>query len=69
MGSVKFNVVIVCVGGGSNVVGVYFYYLNEFDVCFIVVEVVGKGVYFGELVVISILGIKGIIYGSWMLFM
>lgn len=64
-----FDVVIVCVGGGSNVVGVFYYFFNDECVCFIVVEVVGYGIDIGEFVVISVLGMEGIIYGSWILLM
>ncbi|MEM9888131.1 MAG: tryptophan synthase subunit beta [Bacteroidota bacterium] len=63
------DVVIACVGGGSNAAGAYFHYLEEKEVRLIAVEAAGLGVETGESAATSVLGTKGIIHGSRTLLM
>lgn len=37
--------VIVCVGGGLNVIGMFVDFIEEEFVCLIGIELVGKGIY------------------------
>ena len=63
------DVVIACVGGGSNAAGMYYHYLNELSVRLIAVEAAGLGVHSGKSAATSVLGRKGIIHGSRTLLM
>ncbi len=63
------DLVIACVGGGSNAAGAYFHYLNDRRVRLIAVEAAGKGVDSGHSAATSVLGTKGIIHGSRTLLM
>ncbi len=68
-GSPDPNVVIACVGGGSNAAGAYYHYLNRRHVRLVAVEAAGLGVDSGESAATSVLGTKGIIHGSRTLLM
>ena len=63
------DVIIACVGGGSNAAGAYYHYLNERDVRLVAVEAAGHGIYSGESAATSVLGTQGIIHGSRTLLM
>ncbi|GJM32907.1 MAG: tryptophan synthase beta chain [Saprospiraceae bacterium] len=63
------DLIIACVGGGSNAAGAYYHYLNEKNVRLIAVEAAGLGVHSGESAATSVLGTKGIIHGSRTLLM
>jgi len=63
------DLMIACVGGGSNAAGAYFHYLNDQRVRLIAVEAAGKGVDSGESAATSVLGTKGVIHGSRTLLM
>lgn len=63
------DLIIACVGGGSNAAGAYFHYLNDENVRLIAVEAAGLGVNSGESAATSVLGSKGIIHGSRTLLM
>jgi tryptophan synthase beta chain len=63
------DLIIACVGGGSNAAGAYYHYLNDMDVRLIAVEAAGEGVYSGKSAATSILGTEGIIHGSRTLLM
>ncbi|NJL76487.1 MAG: tryptophan synthase subunit beta, partial [Saprospiraceae bacterium] len=63
------DLVIACVGGGSNAAGMYYHYLNELSVRLIAVEAAGLGVHSGKSAATSVLGRKGIIHGSRTLLM
>jgi tryptophan synthase beta chain len=63
------NIVIACVGGGSNAAGAFYHYLNEESVRLIAVEAAGLGIDSGESAATSVLGTKGIIHGSRTLLM
>ena len=63
------DIIIACVGGGSNAAGAYYHYLNETDVRLVAVEAAGHGIHSGESAATSVLGTKGIIHGSRTLLM
>jgi tryptophan synthase beta chain len=63
------DIIIACVGGGSNAAGAYYHYLNEMAVRLVAVEAAGLGVNSGESAATSVLGTKGIIHGSRTLLM
>ena len=68
-GSPDPDLVIACVGGGSNAAGSYYHYLDKPQVRLIAVEAAGHGVDSGESAATSVLGSKGIIHGSRTLLM
>ena len=68
-GKTNPDLVIACVGGGSNAAGAYYHYLNEKDVRLIAVEAAGHGIHSGESAATSVLGTKGVIHGSRTLLM
>lgn len=63
------DIIVACVGGGSNAAGSYYHYLNESDVRLVAVEAAGLGINSGESAATSVLGTKGIIHGSRTLLM
>ena len=63
------DVIIACVGGGSNAAGAYYHYLNEKEVRLVAVEAAGHGIDSGESAATSVLGTQGIIHGSRTLLM
>jgi len=63
------DVIIACVGGGSNAAGAYFHYLDDEEVRLVAVEAAGMGIDTGESAATSVLGSQGIIHGSKTLLM
>ena len=63
------DIIIACVGGGSNAAGAYYHYLNKKVVRLVAVEAAGHGIHSGESAATSVLGTKGIIHGSRTLLM
>ena len=63
------DLIVACVGGGSNAAGAFYHYLNREQVRLIAVEAAGLGVETGESAATSVLGSKGIIHGSRTLLM
>jgi tryptophan synthase beta chain len=63
------NIVIACVGGGSNAAGAFYHFLDEKAVRLVAVEAAGKGIHSGHSAATSVLGTKGIIHGSRTLLM
>lgn len=63
------DIVVACVGGGSNAAGAFYHYLNDLRVRLIEVEAAGKGVDSGHSAATSVLGTKGVIHGSRTLLM
>ncbi len=68
-GSSDPDLIIACVGGGSNAAGAYYHYLDKPNVRLVAVEAAGLGVDSGESAATSELGTKGIIHGSRTLLM
>lgn len=60
---------IVVVGGGLNVIGMFVDFIEEIVVKFIGVEFVGKGIEMGEYGVLFKYGIIGIYFGMKLLIM
>jgi len=63
------DIIIACVGGGSNAAGAYYHYLEEKEVRLVAVEAAGHGIHSGESAATSVLGSKGVIHGSRTLLM
>lgn len=63
------DMIIACVGGGSNAAGAFYQYLDEPKVELVAVEAAGKGIDSGESAVTSVLGTIGVIHGSKTLLM
>ena len=63
------DLVIACVGGGSNAAGAFYHYYNESSVRLIAVEAAGYGIHSGKSAATSVLGTPGILHGSKTLLM
>ena len=63
------DIVIACVGGGSNAAGAFFHYYNDERVRLIAVEAAGLGVNSGKSAATTQLGKPGILHGSKTLLM
>ncbi|MFT5998945.1 MAG: tryptophan synthase beta chain [Neolewinella sp.] len=63
------DVIVACVGGGSNAAGAFYHYLNDDRVRLVAVEAAGLGVDSGESAATSVLGTEGIIHGARTLLM
>ncbi len=63
------DVVIACVGGGSNAVGAFYHFLDDEPVQLIEAEAAGLGIDSGKSAATSILGTEGIIHGCRTLLM
>ncbi len=58
------DVVMACVGGGSNAAGAFYHFINEPSVRLIAAEAAGLGVNSGETAATITLGKSGILHGS-----
>lgn len=58
------DMVMACVGGGSNAAGMFYHFLDEEDVRIIAVEAAGHGVDSGESAATTALGRDGVLHGS-----
>lgn len=63
------DMIVACVGGGSNAAGAFYHYLNEEKVRLVAVEAAGHGIHSGESAATSVLGTQGVIHGSRTLLM
>lgn len=63
------DMVLACVGGGSNAAGAFYHFLDTPSVSLVLAEAAGKGVHSGHSAATSILGTKGIIHGCRTLLM
>ncbi|MFQ3575732.1 MAG: tryptophan synthase subunit beta [Cytophagales bacterium] len=63
------DMLIACVGGGSNAAGTYYHYLNEPSVKIIAAEAAGKGIESGHSAATTFLGKPGVLHGSKTLLM
>lgn len=63
------DIVVACVGGGSNAAGAFFHYYNDEKVRLIAVEAAGLGVSSGKSAATTQLGKPGILHGSKTLLM
>ncbi len=62
------DIIVACVGGGSNAAGAFYHYLDT-NTRLVAVEAAGLGIDSGESAATSVLGTKGIIHGSRTLLM
>ncbi|MGV8879899.1 MAG: tryptophan synthase subunit beta [Sphingobacteriaceae bacterium] len=58
------EIVMACVGGGSNAMGMFYHFLDDESVRLIAVEAAGKGIESGYSAATSVLGKEGILHGS-----
>lgn len=58
------DIVMACVGGGSNAAGMFYHFLDDEDVQLIAVEAAGHGVDSGESAATTMLGNEGVLHGS-----
>ena len=63
------DIVVACVGGGSNAAGAFYHFIDNKAVRLIAVEAAGHGVDSGMSAATSVLGTEGIIHGSRTLLM
>lgn len=63
-GSEYPDIVMACVGGGSNAIGMFYHFLDDENVRLIAVEAAGKGVNTGESAATTALGKEGVLHGS-----
>jgi tryptophan synthase beta chain len=63
------DLVIACVGGGSNAAGAFYHYYNQSSVRLIAAEAAGLGIHSGKSAATSVLGTPGILHGSKTLLM
>lgn len=63
-GSELPDIVMACVGGGSNAMGMFYHFLDDESVKLIAVEAAGKGVQSGESAATTALGREGVLHGS-----
>lgn len=58
------DIVMACVGGGSNAAGMFYHFLDDLNVQLIAVEAAGLGVDSGETAATTALGKEGVLHGS-----
>ncbi|MEB2782263.1 tryptophan synthase subunit beta [Algoriphagus sp. C2-6-M1] len=58
------DIVIACVGGGSNAAGAFFHYYNSPEVRLVAAEAAGLGVLSGKSAATTVLGTPGVLHGS-----
>ncbi|MCA5004558.1 tryptophan synthase subunit beta [Sphingobacterium bovistauri] len=58
------DIVMACVGGGSNAAGMFYHFLDEENVKIVAVEAAGHGVDSGESAATTALGKEGVLHGS-----
>lgn len=58
------DIVMACVGGGSNAIGMFYHFLDDEKVRLIAVEAAGLGVTSGESAATTALGKEGVLHGS-----
>jgi tryptophan synthase beta chain len=63
------DIVMACVGGGSNAMGMFYHFLDDENVKLIAVEAAGLGVNSGESAATTSLGREGVLHGSRSLLM
>lgn len=68
-GSENPDIVMACVGGGSNAMGMFYHFLDDENVKLIAVEAAGLGVDSGESAATTSLGKEGVLHGSRSLLM
>jgi len=69
IGSENPDMVLACVGGGSNAMGAFYHFLDNESVVLLAAEAAGKGIHTGHSAATSVLGREGVLHGSRTLFM
>jgi tryptophan synthase beta chain len=69
IGTTLPDMVVACVGGGSNAAGAFYHFLNEESVKLVACEAAGEGLQSGKTAATTALGKVGILHGSKMLLM
>src|SRR5256884_8314802 len=59
------DVVVACVGGGSNAIGIFTAFLDDREVGLVGVEAAGKGIRTGEHAASLVGGRPGVLHGSY----
>src|SRR5207244_9075211 len=59
------DVVVACVGGGSNAIGIFTAFLDDRDVALVGVEAAGRGVKTGEHAASLVGGRPGVLHGTY----
>jgi len=59
------DVVVACVGGGSNAIGIFTAFIDDRDVALVGVEAAGKGIKTGEHAASLVGGRPGVLHGSY----
>ena len=63
------DIVIACVGGGSNAAGAFYHFYDDDSIRLIAVEAGGLGIKSGKSAATAVLGKPGVIHGSYTLLM
>lgn len=63
------DMVIACVGGGSNAAGAFYHFYHQPETELIAVEAAGLGIHSGKSAATSVLGTPGVLHGSYTLLM
>ncbi len=63
------DIIVACVGGGSNAAGAFYHFLDQKEVRLVAVEAAGHGINSGFSAATSVLGTPGVIHGSRTLLM
>jgi tryptophan synthase beta chain len=58
------DIIIACVGGGSNAAGAFYHYYNAPEVRLVAAEAAGLGVLSGKSAATTVLGTPGVLHGS-----
>lgn len=69
IGTTLPDMVVACVGGGSNAAGAFYHFLNDESVKLVACEAAGEGLQSGKTAATTALGKVGILHGSKMLLM
>src|SRR5438046_7794611 len=59
------DVVVACVGGGSNAIGIFAAFIDDRDVALVGVEAAGKGIRTGQHAASLVGGRPGVLHGSY----
>ena len=60
----KPQMIVACVGGGSNAIGAFYHFLNDLDVSLVGIEAAGHGIESDKTAATITLGTAGVLHGS-----
>lgn len=58
------DIVMACIGGGSNAAGMFYHFLDDESVRIVAIEAAGKGIKTGQTAATTALGKEGVLHGS-----